>query len=55
MKGAAKREGRATGPAACSKITYSWGLEHRAKEGSADSIGILGTAGSQGSREQAGG
>lgn len=55
MKGAGKREGRATGPGACSKITYSRGLEHRAKEGSADSIGILGTEGGQGSREQAGG
>ena len=55
VKGAGKREGRATGRGACPKITYSWGLEHRAKEISADSIGILGTEGGQGSHEQAGG
>lgn len=55
VKGAGKREGRATGRGACPKITYSWGLEHRAKESSADSIGILGTEGGQGSHEQAGG
>lgn len=55
MKGAGNREGTATRPGAGPRITYSWGLEHGAKKGSADRIGILGTEGGQGSHEQAGG
>ena len=55
VKGAGNRQGRATRPGAHSRITCSWGLEHRSKEGSADGVGVLSTEGGQGSCEQAGG
>lgn len=55
VKRTGKRAGRTTRPGAGPRITCFRGLEHRANEGSADRVGILGTEGGQGSREQAGG
>lgn len=47
-------EGNMIRPAKVPRITCSRGLEHRADEGSADGVGILGTEGGQSSPEEAG-
>lgn len=47
-------EGKMIRPAKGPRITCSGGLKHRADEGSADGVGILGTEGGQSGPEEAG-